>query len=178
MSTVTEPDFFQKYLIPVPEESYYICVVMTKAAQCAKSDHFLKAHGASALLATIAVAMSVFNTFSYLLQIPFKVVLNVLALTPHYIIPTLLNDSKNVVLSFVFVCLCSTFIVAALLTPKIFTNFAPYVPKTREQILEERLKKTEEEKKELKNEGTLKQTVIEHLVHINNKVNDENDVTV
>ncbi|MDN3505908.1 MAG: hypothetical protein P0S96_01610 [Simkaniaceae bacterium] len=117
-------NIFQKYLIP--EESKWVRFSMLKAGEFANRSNFLLSHFLSVGCAVAAVAMSFFNTFSYLLQIPFEIPLKIVQFDPIGIATGITYDLMGVAKSIVFVSMGATFVVAGLIFPReIFTHFAP-----------------------------------------------------
>ena len=153
-----QPNLVQKYFIP--DESLKVRYCMLKAAQFGNSDRFFSAHFLSVACVLTAVVFSLFNSFSYVLQIPCKILLNIAQFTPIFIIPSIISDLKSCALSLLFVSLGVTFVVAGCLFPKvIFTHFAPEFCETYEtrlrnenELLKDQINhlKTENEDKENK----------------------------
>lgn len=120
----SEANIFQKYLIP--SQSHYVRFSMQKAGVFANRSNFFFSHFLSVGCAIAAIALSFFNTFIYLLQAPFRVLLHVVQLSPFRAIFGFLEDLTNVARSLVFVSMGTTFIVAGLFFPKaVFSHFAP-----------------------------------------------------
>jgi len=117
-------NIFQMYLIP--EESKWVRFSMLKAGELSNRSNFFLSHFLSVGCAIAAVAMSFFNTFSYLLQIPFKIPLKIVQFDPIGIVTGIVGDLLGAAKSVVFVSMGATFVVAGLLFPReIFTHFAP-----------------------------------------------------
>ncbi|NGX48122.1 MAG: hypothetical protein K1000chlam3_01512 [Chlamydiae bacterium] len=133
----SEANIFQKYLIP--SESRMVRYCMQKAGIFSSCSNFFYAHFVSVGFAVAAVAMSFFNTFSYFLQSPFKIILKIVQFNPIGAVTGFIGDLTNGVRSLVFVSMGVTFIVVGLLFPKaIFTHFAPeYYDSLEARLLQE-----------------------------------------
>lgn len=146
-----EANSFQKYLIP--EESMVVRYCMQKAGTYASRSNPFLAHFVSVGFAVAAVAISAFNTISYTLQLPFKLLFHVAQLNPYRAVFGVAEDIVNTAKSLVFVTMGMTFIVAGILFPKpIFTHFAPLYYSSREVRLESELKQEKAESERLKSE--------------------------
>lgn len=127
--------FWQKSLIPA--ESVLVRSAMRQAAKWGGSDNFFYSHFLSVACAVCAVVFSFFNGLSYILQIPFKLVLNILRFSPLQAVIDPFLDLRSGSLSFLFVSFGITFIVAGTLFPgPIFTFFAPEYFDSKEEKLE------------------------------------------
>lgn len=133
---------FQRYLIP--QESRWVRFVMHQAGEFSRSDNPVTARALSVACAVAGVVLSLFNTISYLLQAPIRVLLNAVTFSPVSLAVNLIQDLKNTTLSFAFVSLGVTFITAGLLFPEpIFTNFAPEEEETLSSVLAKKEKDLE-----------------------------------
>ena len=131
--TNTNP--FQKFLIPV--ESKWVCYAMRKAGEYGSSGNFIYAHVLSVAIAVSAVALSALNAFLYLIQTPFKCLLNIVRFSPLDLVKNLLIDVASIVQSVVFVSLGVPFVVAGAIFPHaIFSYFAPEYYDTLESSYE------------------------------------------
>lgn len=146
-----EANSFQKYLIP--EESMVVRYCMQKAGAYANRSNPFLAHFVSVGFAVAAVALSAFNTFSYALQLPFKLLFHIAQFNPYRAVFGVAEDLINTTKSLVFVTMGMTFIVAGTLFPKpIFTHFAPLYYSSLEVRLEAELKQEKAENERLKSE--------------------------
>ncbi len=146
-----EANSFQKYLIP--EESMVVRYCMQKAGVFANRSNPFLAHFVSVGFAVAAVAISAFNTISYMLQLPFKILFHVAQFNPYRVVVGAAQDLVNTAKSLVFVTMGVTFIVAGTLFPKpIFTHFAPLYYSSLEVRLKSDLKQEQAENKRLQKE--------------------------
>jgi len=146
-----EANSFQKYLIP--EESMVVRYCMLKAGTYANRSNPFLAHFVSVGFAAASVAISAFNTISYTLQLPFKLLFHVAQFNPYRAILGVGEDLVNTAKSLVFVSMGMTFVVAGILFPKpIFTHFAPLYYGSLEVRLEAELEQEKAENERLKSE--------------------------
>ena len=144
-STENAPNPFQKHLIP--SESRWVRYVMKKAGDYSRYDNFFTSRALSVACAIAGVVLSVFNIITYLLQAPIRVILNIVTFSPIKLTTDLVQDLVNGALSFAFVSLGVTFVIAGILFPEpIFTNFAP----ANEETLLGKLEQQEGELEEMK----------------------------
>jgi len=147
--STTSSNFIQRNLIP--EDSHYVRYVMQKAAHFGTHDNLLIAHGVSVAFAVLAVALSVFNAISYLLQTPVKILLNIVQFNPIGLVAHPVIDISSCLKSLLFVSLGVTFVVAGFLFPAaLFTHFSPEYYEPLEVRLEQKLKVAEDENANLK----------------------------
>ncbi len=151
---------FQKHLIP--SESRWVRYVMQKAGEFSRYDNFFTSRALSVACAIAGVVLSLFNTISYLLQAPIRIILNIVTFSPIKLTTDFIQDLVNGALSFAFVSLGVTFVISGLLFPEpIFTNFAP----ENEETLSGKLEETE-------NDLSTKEKEIEKLVRALNVLSD------
>ncbi len=129
-----EVNLFQRYLIP--SDSKWVGRCMQKADSFGKTSDFIYSRVLSGALVTVAVAMSFFNAISYVLQIPFKALLNVVRFNPVDLVLDIGRDITNVIRSYAFVMIGIYLIVLGFLYPKqVYSHFAPeYVENTLEKL--------------------------------------------
>ncbi len=184
----SNPNLLQTSLIP--EESRNVRYLMIKAKDFSSSENLLVAHLIPAILAAASVALSAINALSYLLQAPFKILLNIVQFRPLGFFLDFAQDLSNLARSLIFVSLGATLVVAGLLFPKpIFTHFAPeYYQSLPERLKYERDQKLEENKNlgsEIERSNQLKldqrmaligdSATIDELIAENKKLKEENE---
>lgn len=144
-------NFIQRNLIP--EDSRYVRYFMIKAADFGCSENLLFAHVVSVSCAVFAVALSAFNSISYLLQVPAKIILNIFRLNPIRAVTDFVGDLSDMAKSLLFVSLGVTLVAAGLFLPAaIFTHFCPEYYKSREERQEEELERANAKIRELDTE--------------------------
>lgn len=145
-----EFDFIQRNLIP--QESLYVRSSMNQAAKMGARDNFFTSRLYPLPFVVAALALSFFNTLSYLLQIPFEILLDVARFQPLRVLTDPVVGLINVARSFLFVGLAVPLIVSAALFPKdVLSRFAPdaiYAGEERLLRENEQLKKKIEKLKE------------------------------
>lgn len=165
MSTLTatlneeSANLFQRHLIP--SDALNVRFAMTKAGQWASSSKPVVAHTVPVAFAVGAVAMSFFNVFSYLLQMPFRLARNIVCIRPVRMITDLGQDLGNVARSAIYVPLGISLIAGGIFLPKlIFSTFAPdyYTGLKDRQI--QKIEDQENQIKELKKELKTRQEII------------------
>ncbi|NGX37390.1 MAG: hypothetical protein K1000chlam2_00544 [Chlamydiae bacterium] len=115
---------FQKYLFPA--ESKWACGAMRKAGEFGSCDNRLYAHVCSVALIVSAVALSAINAALYLIQTPFKCLLNIARFNPINLVKDLVIDIVCVIQSIVFVYLGVPLVIAGFIFPwAVFSFFAP-----------------------------------------------------
>ncbi len=123
MTVSSEPNMFQTYLIP--EKSHYVRWLARKAGEASLSDSGLEKRCLSIIYAITAVVISIFNTFSYFLQIFIKIPLNVVRFDPCAILFDPFKDLTRCMLSLVFAAFGVTYIFWGFVKPEVFLFFAP-----------------------------------------------------
>lgn len=148
------PNFFQLYFIP--KESWKVRWLVQQAGGFAQSPHFPIRHFLSSACAAAAVALSFFNALSYLLQIPFKIPLNIVRFDPLRLVLDPFSDLGNCLRSFIFALFGTTYIFWGILMPETtFPFFAPPAEKLPEVVIEEYARKNQvlvEENRKLLNQ--------------------------
>lgn len=170
-----QSNIFQKYLIP--EESHWVRTVLQKAGEWGKSPSILYSRVLTVALAVCAVILSLLNTISYILEIPIKILLNIIHLHPLNLITEFINDISSALRSFFFVSFGVTFIIAGVLFPAVvFPYFAPEDPKNSYRSLQnenlklkDRMQKIETQIHDLE---ILRESLIKHSDAQNNQTKD------
>lgn len=162
-------NLFQKYLIPA--ESKWVRMLMEEADSLSQSSIPLVARLASVVAVAVATFFSLLNSASYALQIPIKILLNVVRFDPLSLGVDLAKDVASVFRSLAFVAVGVSLVIAGPFFPKeLFSHFAPSHQGSRLDVLEEDnqefLQRTialEEEKKLLKSEIASLKDQVERL---------------
>lgn len=153
---------FQKHL--VPEKSSIVRSLLRRAGEWGKCDSMFYSRFLTVALVVGAIVLSLFNTISYLLEIPLKILLNVVHIYPKKLVEDFVVGITCALRSFLFVSFGITFLVAGVLFPKVvFSYFAPNTietPLTQLYFLKESLK---EEKVKLEKIEEENQRLIEAL---------------
>jgi len=119
-----EFDFIQRHLIPAESKSVRYC--MQKASEMSKSEDFVSCRLFSIPFVIVSIALSFFNALSYLLQIPFITLLNIVRLAPLRLVTDPPIGMVNVARSLLFVGMGIPLALAGLIFPDdVFSRFAP-----------------------------------------------------
>lgn len=144
MTTAVEPNIFQTYLIP--EKSYYVRWLARTAGEMSLSDSCFSSRCLSLFCAITAVALSIFNAFSYFLEAFMKVPLNIVRFDLCALLLDPFKDLTRCAMSLVFVAFGVTYIIWGLVKPElVFPFFAPPDTSSEKTIadLSARVKKLE-----------------------------------
>lgn len=119
-----EFDFIQRHLIPAESKSVRYC--MQKASEMSKREDFATCRLFSIPFVIASIALSFFNSISYLLQIPFITLLNIVRFAPLRLVTDPAIGIVNVARSLLFVGMGIPLILAGLIFPEdVFSRFAP-----------------------------------------------------
>lgn len=119
-----EFDYIQRYLLPAESKSVRYC--MQKASEMSEREDFVTRRLFSVPFVIASIALSFFNAISYLLQIPFIILLNVVRFAPLRLVTDPAIDLINVARSLLFVGMGIPLALAGLIFPKdVFSRFAP-----------------------------------------------------
>jgi len=152
-----EPNVFQRYLVPL--ESSWVRGTMCQAADSAQSENILVRHVVSTACAVAAIALSTFKTISYMLQIPFQLLLNIVRFDPAGLVFDFARTLSNATRSLLMAAFGATYIASGILFPEeVYGFFKPVSIQTAERALEKKetelqaaLSDVKEERKEVAN---------------------------
>ena len=119
-----EFDYIQRYLLPAESKSVRYC--MQKASEMSEREDFVSCRLFSIPFVIASIALSFFNAISYLLQIPFMILLNIVCFAPLRLVTDPVIGIINVARSLLFVGMGIPLALAGLIFPKdVFSRFAP-----------------------------------------------------
>ncbi len=139
---VSGPNFFQRTLVPA--DSSLVRGAMREAAKHGTSDNILVRHVVSTAFAVASVALSILNTISYLLQIPVKIVLNIVRFDPKGLVFDFAQSLSDTARSLLMGAFGATYVIGGILFPEeVYGFFKPAVIKTAEDALGKKQKELE-----------------------------------
>lgn len=128
-----QTNFYQNYFIP--QKSEWVRFLVHKAGEYALEEGVFYRRIASVACAITAVAFSFFNTLSYLLQVPFKLPLNIVRCDLISLLLDPIRDLNNCVRSLLFATFGVTYVAWGILMPS--TAFPYFAPPAKRDLAKE-----------------------------------------
>ncbi|NGX45320.1 MAG: Chromosome partition protein Smc [Chlamydiae bacterium] len=145
----TGPNFFQRHLVPA--DSTLVRGAMRQAAEWSLEDNPVVRHLVSTAFAVAAVALSLFKTISYLLQLPVKILLNVVRFDPIALVLDFAQSLSDTGRSLLMAAFGATYVIGGMLFPEeVYGFFKPAVVVMIESALEKKQKELETALEEVK----------------------------